>query len=145
MGLTIGRSPTEKILVESLGIEKWLDSYYAVSGKAVKHRQAHLRILQAMPEKTFFVVIMEAGIPVCCGIGVISEAYLGLFEIATRTSHRSHGLATQLCQSILAWGCQQGAKTAFLQVEAINHGAIRIYERLGFRNLYQYWYRVKDA
>jgi N-acetylglutamate synthase len=145
MGLTIGLTTPTKITVTSLASEQWLDTYYEVSGKLAKHRQAHLRLLQAMPEKTFFAVILEAEIPVCCGIGVITGAYLGLFEIVTRTSHRGHGLATNLCQSILAWGSEHGAKNAFLQVEEMNHGAIRIYEKLGFRNLYQYWYRVKDA
>jgi N-acetylglutamate synthase len=144
MGLSIGLQAPTKSTVRPQATEHWLDTYYEVSGKPVKHRHAHLRLLQAMPEKTFFAVAKDAAIPVCCGIGVISGAYLGLFEIATRTSHQGQGLATQLCQSILAWGGEQGAKYAFLQVEEVNHRAIRIYEKLGFRSLYAYWYRVKD-
>jgi N-acetylglutamate synthase len=130
---------------ESLSPEQWLDVYYAISGKSTKHLGAHLQLLQAMPNHRLFFVLTQGGMAVCCGIGVVTDAYLGLFEIATRSTHQGQGLATRLCQNLLHWGQSKGAHSAFLQVEAINTRAISIYERLGFQNLYQYWYRIPGA
>jgi ribosomal protein S18 acetylase RimI-like enzyme len=74
-----------------------------------------------------------AGSPLCCGLGVLVERNLGLFDIATRTDHQRQGLAQQLCHGILSWGRRRGARTAFLQVVATNSPAVRLYEMLGFQ------------
>lgn len=135
----------EGFIEESLSPDRWLDVYYAISGKSIKHLSTHLQLLQAMPKDRLFFAMRQSGIPVCCGIGVVTDTYLGLFEIATRSTHQGQGLATRLCQNLLHWGQSKGAHSAFLQVEEINTRAISIYERLGFQNLYQYWYRIPGA
>ena len=46
-------------------------------------------------------------------------------------------------QALLAWGQRHGAYTAYLQVMCNNEPALRLYEKLGFQEKYQYWYRIK--
>ena len=42
----------------------------------------------------------------------------------------------------LHWHAEKGAVASYLQVEADNHPARRIYQRLGFADAYAYHYRV---
>ena len=81
--------------------------------------------------------------PQGCGLGVVSGGHLGLFDIATDRAHRRQGLGTALCEGLMAWGRERGAHTAYLQVVADNHGAVELYRRLGFEELYRYWYRTR--
>jgi N-acetylglutamate synthase len=142
MSTEISADQETNLSVKSMDAERWLDTYHAVSGKSTKQASVHLRLLRAMPASTFFAVKFEADTPVACGIGVVTGKFLGLFEIATKSTHQGQGFATQLCRSVVAWGARQGAKTAYLQVEEINTRAIQVYERLGFRTVYRYWYRI---
>jgi N-acetylglutamate synthase len=45
---------------------------------------------------------------------------------------------------LLDWAASQGARTAVLQVETDNPGAVRLYERLGFVTHHTYRYLVID-
>jgi N-acetylglutamate synthase len=71
----------------------------------------------------------------------ISEEHcVGIFDVITHTNHRGRGLATALIHRALAHAQENGASVAYLQVVATN-SARRVYERLGFRTAYTYWYR----
>jgi ribosomal protein S18 acetylase RimI-like enzyme len=68
---------------------------------------------------------------------------VGLYDIVTAPTLRGHGAATALCHHMLAMkGSQPGVLAAYLQVDADNHAARRVYTRLGFVDGYRYHYRV---
>jgi len=74
---------------------------------------------------------------------VLQDGCLGLFDIITDEGQRRRGYGRQLMQGLLAWGKQQGARSAYLQVMLNNPPALALYAGLGFREVYRYWYRVK--
>ena len=119
----------------------WLASFKTVSGQSGDHLAVHLDILQRIVHPSAYAVLKQAGSPVCCGLGVLVGERVGVFDVATRPDHWGQGLAATLCRGILAWGRQRGARTAFLQVAASNTAAVRLYEKLGFKVAYSYWYR----
>jgi ribosomal protein S18 acetylase RimI-like enzyme len=49
-----------------------------------------------------------------------------------------------IVNSLLYWGSVQGAKFAYLQVEEANTAAVNLYQKLGFKKSYIYWYRVGE-
>lgn len=62
---------------------------------------------------------------------VFDEVHIN--NIAMRPEWRGQGLGTALLKHVLAEGLRLGAARATLEVRASNTGAIRLYDRLGFR------------
>jgi len=53
-------------------------------------------------------------------------------------------IAPEVVASILGRARERGAGTAYLQVVAENQNAIALYAKLGFRDAYRYFYRVRS-
>lgn len=123
----------------------WLREFTRIKDDAGPHQKVHLAMLQAITQPTAFAVVQAEGASsaIGCGLGVVSNGHLGLFDIATQAVHRRQGVGTALCNGLLHWGRSQGAHTAYLQVVAHNHQAVELYRRLGFEELYRYWYRTR--
>jgi N-acetylglutamate synthase len=77
-------------------------------------------------------------------LGVVQDGFIGLFDIVTDAQFRNRGYGQQLVSEILAWGKEKGAQTAYLQVMLNNPPALKLYSKVGFKEIYQYWYRVKS-
>ncbi len=125
--------------------DAWLSAFLRVSGSTDAGQDMHLRMLRAIQGESARAVEYRGDDPVCCGLGVVHDGLLGLFDLATLAAQRRQGWATRLCGKLLAWGRDAGAVSAYLQVTASNTNAIRLYEQMGFRCAYDYWYRVAGA
>ncbi|WP_035351927.1 GNAT family N-acetyltransferase [Edaphobacter aggregans] len=55
-----------------------------------------------------------------------------LESVAVATGARRAGTGRALCEAVIAWSRGQGADAVELEVRSANHGAIALYERLGF-------------
>jgi N-acetylglutamate synthase len=72
----------------------------------------------------------------------VEGSLLGLFDIVTAATARGRGYGTKLLLALLAWGRENDAEHAYLQVMDENIPAQRLYAKLGFTEIYKYWYRV---
>jgi len=123
--------------------EEWLSSQCRL-GKVGEHqRLIQKQLLKNIIPPTCYVSLDEDGEVVSCGMGVLEGAILGIFDVATDERHRRHGYGTQMMLNLLWWGKRNGATMACLGVMLDNPPALRLYEKLGFSEVYQYWYRVK--
>ncbi len=88
-----------------------------------------------------FALVAVDGTPIAAGLAVVDAALLGLFEIIVAPAQRRQGVGIALARSLMAWGRNEGATKAYLQVVEENTPAIAMYEGTGFRHEYTYWYR----
>ena len=122
----------------------WQDAFSRMSGIAPDRRQLHEHILAAIVPQACFASIYAAGEIAACGLGVVQDAFIGLYDIVTDMRFRRRGFGLSLVRGLLGWGVSQGAHQAYLQVMLDNAPAQRLYKRVGFQEIYQYWYRVRS-
>ena len=122
---------------------EWLQEYGGMSGLAADRQTAHEQILALIQLSCAYASVRQEGRLVACGLGVLQDGYLGIFDIVTAAEYRRQGYARQLVNALMAWGKRQEGHTAYLQVMKNNPPALSLYAGLGFREIYPYWYRVK--
>ena len=84
----------------------------------------------------------DCGRIVGCGLGVVEDNKIGIYDIRVKSSFRQNGIGARICRAIMEEGKKEGAQKAFLHVSASNRPAVRLYQGLGFEEAYTYWYRV---
>ncbi|MEK0312693.1 GNAT family N-acetyltransferase [Cohnella sp. 56] len=134
---------TDDLCVDGDLTEEWL----ATASRLLQLRPEQTAIAAAMLASSSlrrgFFTLRSEGIPVAVGIGVIDDGDLGLYDIVTSLQHRNRGFGERLMRHILRWGQSHGAHGSYLQVIESNAAARRLYDKLGYRKLYEYWYRVR--
>lgn len=107
----------------------------------------HLRIVpgmfRAIPKKTIVASILRDGKMVASGLGILDRDDLGIYAIYTSEDYRRCGYAYAICNAILDRGIAMGAGYSYLQVVKDNDSAVSLYEKLGFKHDYTYWFRSK--
>ena len=137
---------TDTLQIWSEFSPEWEEHFVQLNGHYAAQRDTHQAILRnIVPEKCFAALSDAKGKVVACGLGVGENDYVGLFDIITAQHARRKGYGQALILNILDWAKRKGAKKAYLSVEIGNRPALNLYAKLGFLEIYRYWYRVKEA
>ncbi len=76
------------------------------------------------------------------GRSVADTGWAGVFGMATLPRARGKGAARSVLAALAGWAGARGAGRMYLQVERDNLPALRLYERMGFREICGYHYRA---
>jgi ribosomal protein S18 acetylase RimI-like enzyme len=133
----------EAVIMESGLTESWLDAYCRLNSVDQRHTATMTQMLNRILPAHCFCALKQGDQTVAVGLAVAERGYVGLFDIVTAAAYRNRGLGTQLLLNLLQWGKANHAHSAYLQVMRNNSAALNLYAKLGFREVYTYWYRVK--
>ncbi|MFC3802940.1 GNAT family N-acetyltransferase [Cohnella sp. GCM10012308] len=133
----------EGLSVDACLTEAWMTAASAILSLKPEQREIASAMLADSPLRRAFFLLRSGDEPVAIGIGVVDGGYLGLFDIATALAYRNRGIGERLVRQILRWGQSHGAHASYLQVAEDNAPAQRLYAKLGYKRLYDYWYRVR--
>lgn len=116
----------------------------ALRGSPPDQRAAHAQrlLFSPVPYQGYAIRRLADHAVLACGQFAREGEFVGLYDVTTAAEHRNQGLATTLCERMLSTSFNQGAKMAYLQVEADNGPARHIYAHMGFQDGYAYHYRV---
>jgi ribosomal protein S18 acetylase RimI-like enzyme len=128
--------------LNSVGPDVFAEAVGLLRGSPHAQRQAHALRLMLSPVAFVGHLVRNAdGTVIACGQMAFEAGLVGLYDIFTTPCQRGRGVAKALCAKMLATARARGADAAYLQVEADNSAARRIYSRMGFTDAYAYHYR----
>jgi GNAT superfamily N-acetyltransferase len=134
--------PTGPTGLEGQPSDGWLRVNAAAGEHYASAPRLFLELIARIAAPLVFASADHGGETAAVGMAVAREGWVNLFEIGTHPAHRRRGLARRVVGALLAWGTEQGARRAYLQVMPSNTPALALYKNLGFREAYRYWYRV---
>lgn len=135
-------TPDPDVLLESEVSPRWVrDASHSYGGE--KADEAKLtQIVSRIRQRAAFATLHLDDRPVAWGLGVAERGYVGLYDIVVAPDLRGIGLGRRVVNSLISWGCLEGAHSAYLQVRAENEIAGSLYSTLGFEVAYDYTHRV---
>lgn len=123
--------------------DKWLDNYIKMNEVHPSKRPVLQKIIDNILCDKCLLTYRVNGIPVGCGLGVVEDRFIGLYDIVIDKNFRNRGWGKIMIENIMGWGISKGAEMSYLQVLTDNAPALRLYEKVGFKEEYKYWYRIK--
>ena len=107
----------------------------ALRGSSALEVESHAQRLQGSPVPYTGLVWRDGAAAVqACGQFARDADLAGLYDIFTAPAARGRGLARALCARLLQMARDEGARTAYLQVDAANGVARAVYTRLGVQD-----------
>ncbi|HRD75629.1 MAG TPA: GNAT family N-acetyltransferase [Hyphomicrobiaceae bacterium] len=134
--------PDPRVSVRAGVAPDWTAAYAAADRVSVDRAATLQQMMASIAPPHATAEVVDNGHRVAYGLGVVDRGMIGMFEILVAPSHRRQGLAAAIMAGLLDWGRRNGARRSYLQVVASNSPAIALYERLGYREVYRYHYRV---
>ncbi len=111
----------------------WIERLFEVEDADRKVLADPERAIIAPGGQIFFALVASEAIGTVAMIR-FSAARYELAKMAVASSHQRRGIGELLGAAAIAFARDAGAETVFLQTNSRLDGAIRLYERLGFRH-----------
>jgi GNAT superfamily N-acetyltransferase len=143
---TLVNLPAPQLANSSLSTQlsdQWFEDFCALRDVEPRTLPIMRQMIGNIVPPMCFAAIHDAGAPVALGLAVLERGYVGLYDIVTAEQARNRGLGTQLILHLLNWAKANGATHSYLQVMLDNAPALHLYGKLGYQEVYQYWYRTK--
>ena len=136
---------TECIVTEKV-TDEWLETYFALEKYTSKSTcETVAKIRRMIQVETLYCIIKEDGKNIACASAVIENGYVYIANVIVDEMYRGKGYGRKLCETLLDQAKKKGGYSAYLQVIQSNKVAVNLYEKLGYKKLYSYWYLKKEC
>jgi N-acetylglutamate synthase len=137
-------SKSENIIIDNKFTEDWKNCFYQCNNiENLEVKETIENMLKNIRHKIISVYKVENKTFVGCGYGVIEKDFVGIFDIIVKDEFRGKGYGREIVETILEIAKENGTNKAYLAVVNNNSIAKNLYEKIGFKEIYKYWYRKK--
>lgn len=88
--------------------------------------------------------VMKDNHPVGIVLGVIEKPYIGIFDLVVHLDYRRQGIGEFIMRIMMSYAQKSKLQTMYLQVEANNLPAVKLYKKLNFQERYRYRYLARE-
>jgi len=110
----------------------WLERYFRVEPIDVA--------VLSNPEETIikpggmvFFALLDGAVVGTCALIRHTDGLFELSKMAVADNHQGKGIGTQLLSHVIAWARARSIKTLFVETNTVPERAVRLYQRVGFR------------
>ena len=125
--------------------EEWLSAYFKLEGFGEKQQNIYRRMIEKVFVNQKYVAIKENGEIIAVASLVSEGDQMLLHNVVVDKNQRGKGYGRKVCNALLAKAKECGIKTCWLQVVIDNVPAYKLYESIGFKKEYTYWYMRKES
>jgi GNAT superfamily N-acetyltransferase len=138
-------SKSTQIIIDNKFTEDWKTCFYQCNNiKNSETVETIENMLKNIRHDIISVYKTKDGTFAGCGYGVVEKGFIGIFDIIVREEFRGIGYGREIVETILARGKEKGVNKAYLAVVDNNLIAKNLYGKLGFKEIYKYWYRKRE-
>ena len=116
--------------------------WLAACWPADQERDARQLIAERVPQPRVFALARLDSVAAGAALAAICHDWAVLMAVHTLPMFRRRGIARSLLSALMSWAGSKRISDIFLQVEADNLAARRLYAELGFTEAYTYHYRT---
>jgi GNAT superfamily N-acetyltransferase len=131
----------EDLRFERPHLSAWIEIAAGLRGLSAERKRAEYARLFESTLPGFSLIALLGDEAIACGLVMVEDDYAGLFDVCTAEQHRERGIGTALSAELMRTARLHGAQHAWLSVLDDNAPALRVYAKLGFEPVYDYWYR----
>jgi ribosomal protein S18 acetylase RimI-like enzyme len=121
----------------------WIESAIAYSRIEEKYAPTFKAMLGNIAVQKIVVRKEVNGVTAACAYGAIENGYVGIFDVVVKEELRGKGFGREIVDTVLYEASKLGVKNTYLQVMMNNLAALHLYESMGYKEIYRYWYRKK--
>jgi len=130
--------------------EEQSDEFMEALGKLTKMSEERYEGVKAIinrilvSSRAFFLIRKRNNIIIGFALGVAEMGKVGIYDLFVGKEYRRTGLAQNLLLEMKKWGERKGTTEFHLCVQGDNTGAITMYKKVGFKEIFRYRYLVKE-
>ncbi|MFH0794192.1 MAG: GNAT family N-acetyltransferase [bacterium] len=125
--------------------DEWFDAAVLFNHIPEHHQQTYRCILEKIPGEKCFMSLYQDDWLCACGFATIIHSCVALHDLASRHEVENKGYSRQLALNLLHWASSRQGAVAYLDVPLSDPQAGNLASSVGFKELYQYWYRAKTS
>lgn len=140
----IDKGYTEGIVISENLNNEWFQAFTKMNKIGEKNSLTLKEMLGKIIPTTYYCYLLEKEEIVAVGLGVAERGYVGIYDIYVGEEHRRKGFGYKIMENILYKAAKDGCDYSYLQVVDSNEKAKSLYDKLGYKKQYSYWYRIKS-